>query len=179
MITLQDALAGLADVVEGSEGFVYKELIEDEGCAYSTEDGNPSCGVGVYLYRNDRELFDVIHEHEWQSTDFLAYSSMAFRAVDGLDETVHERYTSEALRALEIFQMHQDSQKLTWGECLELTKKEFPLMPVHMTKCLKCGKWRKMRIQGKSYPLHYGFNPDSSYEECLNCGDIKEIPRGY
>lgn len=126
MKTAQDVLTGLRAVVAGREDYVY-ESPDPSGanqCAYSTLTGEPSCGVGAYLFASNKNLFDQIHKMEWAEDEFS--QPMLVREVDvnGLHERGYlEDFDEGARDLLSLFQSRQDRRE-TWGTALAYAEAE-------------------------------------------------------
>ena len=114
-------ISTLEEVVAGHEDFVYQMPDGAQECLYSTKDGAPSCIVGHVVKRLDPELFERIHNEEWEGVvegdgdQPFAFGWTTFVDVNNLGGDVAQQALVEA-------QESQDTRH-PWAEALEAAKR--------------------------------------------------------
>jgi hypothetical protein len=111
MITYDDALAALTELVEEDPDLVYEKWQdpdddrEETFCVYTTPNGTPSCGVGQVLAKLDMKLLGKVHLREWSS--FSSARPYTFN-VGTLAASYEGTFTEEAIDLLQEYQANQD-----------------------------------------------------------------------
>jgi len=119
VVSKAEAIQLLKDVVaERGEDYVYGTAIPSQ-CFYSV-DGEPSCGVGLAIFKLDPNIFEQVValeqtlDHSWGADDFSV-------SADGDDEygypnrdekeveSIPLRFEDDAARVMGVFQSNQDA----------------------------------------------------------------------
>lgn len=118
MITVQEVLDTLAEVVKGREEFIYSPGVSGV-CHYANSDGTASCLAGQVIARLAPETFQEVVAFETQ-LDGVSF------AVDGLD--IGDPYRDPKMPVLDaepdVFLVLRAAQRTqdngyTWGEAYE------------------------------------------------------------
>ena len=106
-----------AEVEKAGEDYVYHPY-DGENCVYSTEEKQPSCLVGQVVAHNVPELFDRLHEIEYDWNDDDTYTVLP-QSVSSIQGMFLNYFTEPATLVLDQVQGSQDIGE-TWGEAIRL-----------------------------------------------------------
>lgn len=119
MLTLEETREKLTELVERlGPDTVYEVPFEALDCAYSTADGEPSCLVGHLIDAVAPEVFEMIHNEEWE--DGVQVEPMNFAVLAEGSEAVRDLFNYETRVYLNMVQGLQDRGR-TWGDVLTQT----------------------------------------------------------
>lgn len=124
MKTYEEVVAAIDGIVAeyGEEyEYQYPEYVDEEGaiceaydCVYADQQGNPSCIVGVYLSREEPEIYADVIAWEWGSS-YVPNSRAISDVFKGLEGVQVDCMEDKAKRYLELLQRKQDAG-LPWGQ---------------------------------------------------------------
>lgn len=135
MKTYEEVVAAIDEIVAeyGEEyEYQYPEYVDEDGvicespeCVYADQQGNPSCIVGVYLSREEPEIYADVIAREWGSS--YGPQSMAISGVfQGLEGVQVDCMDGKAKRYLALLQRNQDAG-LPWGKATIDAQEEIQL----------------------------------------------------
>lgn len=123
MITGEQVLEALKEVVAGKEKYYYKDT--HTSCKYADADGNPSCVVGHAIFKLDPDLFQKIKQIEAKEGSFPITRLLNWYAEEiGTDSDGLLPISVVAAELLEYAQFSQDGGH-SWGTALEEAETAF------------------------------------------------------